>query len=769
MKHTMSILLTLVLILSVGITGCSSPAAPTAVPKPIVVNPASPFTYDVVPETFQISVTKDGKTEIASEPQPIRKVSNVQRVGDKISWTYPDDGLQVQLTRAKDALEVQMTSTAAKSITWPTLSGDSYMIPWGEGKWIPSHDQHWRAFLADESLSFNESFSMRFMTVNKSQYAIMYVLDNPYNNTVDFTVDPRITISMTHDFPSINPDKSYNFRIYVTDNDPVAIAGIYKNELVAQGKFTTLQQKAANNPNIEKLYGAPHIYMWNKSLLSEEDILWPKLKSKLDKPFLDWITSHLPRASDEGKEQAAQFRAVMKQDYYDKYQKNSMIGGFNALLQSKDFYQPEIFKSLDQATEALIAQGIDKLNPVQLFELNKRLLKAKLGDAVVEVDHWNEKNTVQLLQQFQQAGMTKAWLGLSDWTAAYMNPEFVKKAAELGYLIGPYDSYHSIHQEKTGDWETAFFPDASLYADGTITKANGEKKTGFLKKGRLLNPTLSLPSVKQRMQEIMGTGVAFNSWFIDVDAAGDFNDDYTPGHETTEAQDMQAKLDRMAYIRDEQHMVIGSETGNDYASQTIAFAHGMEAPVIKWGDADMRTNKQSPYYIGGYWGPPGQIPERYNKQVPVKELYDHIYIDPTYSLPLFKLVYNDSVITTAHWEWGSFKIKGEVGTRMLKELLYNVPPLYHMNERAWNINKQRITDYLKVWSPFHAEAVQKSMTDFKILSEDRLVQQASYGDQLQVTANFSDHKVKVGSETIPARAALIIRHGERTWFQAPQE
>jgi len=769
MKKTMYTLFILLLIFSIGVTGCSSPMSQADESDPILVDRAAPFTYDVVPETFHITVTKDGKTETASEAGPKRKVANVKRDGGTISWTYPNDGLQVHINQTNHALEVQITSTTAKSITWPTLNGTSYMIPWGEGKWIPSDDPNWKAFLSDESLSFNESFSMRFMTVNKSHYAIMYILDNPYNNTVDFKVDPRIAISLTHEFPSINPDKSYNFRIYVTDNDPVAMTGIYKSELLEKGKFTTLKQKAADNPNIEKLYGAPHIYIWNKSFLSEDDIRWSKLKSKLDQPFLDWIVSTLPSVSDEGKEQAAQFRAIMKQDYFDKHQKKSIIGGFNALLKMTHFYQPEHFKALDPTTTARIAEGVDQLNPVQLFELNKRLLNSKLGDAIAEVDRWNAENTDQLLQEFQQAGLTHAWLGLPDWTAAYMHPDFVKKAADMGYLIGPYDSYHSIHQTKTGDWETAFFPDARLYEEATITKANGEKKTGFLKKGRLLNPTLSLPSVKQRLQEMMGTGLAFNSWFIDVDAAGDFNDDYTPGHETTEAQDMQAKLDRMAYIRDEQHMVIGSETGNDYASQTIAFAHGIEAPVIKWGDADMRTNKQSPYYIGGYWGPLGQIPERYNKEVPIKELYDHIYIDPTYSLPLFKLVYNESVITTAHWEWGSLKIKDEVGTRMLKELLYNVPPLYHLNEHAWQLNKQRITNFLKVWSPFHAAAVQQPMTDFKILSEDKLVQQASYGDKLQVIANFSNRKVNVGTDTIPPRAALILQDGQRTLFQASQE
>lgn len=50
-------------------------------------------------------------------------------------------------------------------------------------------------------------------------------------------------------------------------------------------------------------------------------------------------------------------------------------------------------------------------------------------------------------------------------------------------------------------------------------------------------------------------------------------------------------------------MVVGSEGGNDFASSTIAFAHGIETPVIKWDDEDMRKNKTSPYYVGGYYSP----------------------------------------------------------------------------------------------------------------------------------------------------------------------
>jgi len=83
--------------------------------------------------------------------------------------------------------------------------------------------------------------------------------------------------------------------------------------------------------------------------------------------------------------------------------------------------------------------------------------------------------------------------------------------------------------------------------------------------------------------------------------------------------------------------------------------------------------------------------------------------------------------------------------------------------------KQRISNYLKVWSPLHAAAVKQPMTDFKILSEDKLVQQATYGDKLQVIANFSNRKVNMATDTIPPRAALILQDGHRTLFQAPQE
>ncbi|MFS0918263.1 glycoside hydrolase [Brevibacillus sp. 179-C 1.1 NHS] len=764
MKRTVILLIVFALMLQV-VVGCESNAATGQVQT----KQHADFTFDVKPETFEVFIERDGVKESASEPMPARKVTNVQKGEQEIAWSYPDDKLDVLIRKNDDHLQITLTSTGAESFSWPTVKGSSYTLPLGEGKWIPADDSKWQSFLKEESLSFAESFSMRFFAVNKSKYALMYVVDNLFNNTVDFAVDPTIRFTFSHEFPTINPDKTYGFRLYVTDNDPVSIAGVYKAYIKEQGELLTLAEKAKANPNVEKLYGAPHFYLWNKSFLSVHDVKWNGLKTKLNESFIGWLEQILAGNGEDGKESIQQFREIHKQDYVADYQKKAIINGLNYVLRSREFYNPKLFTNVDGKAKELIGKGIDSLTESQLYDLNKRLLKSVLKDVVPPVEEWGNADSTELLKEMKAAGIDQAWIGLPDWTAAYMKPEFIQQANDTGYLIASYDSYHSIHKEENPEWNTAIFKDKSLYENATITKKNGEKKAGFLQQGRLLNPTLSLPSVKQRMDEIMSNDVAFNSWFIDVDAAGDFNDDYTPEHTTTEAQDMQAKLKRMDYIRDEKNLVIGSETGNDFASQSIAFAHGIETPVIKWADPDMRKNKQSPYYVGGYWSPAGEIPERYTKQVPLKEEYRHVYIDPAYSLPLYKLVYNNSVITSHHWEWGSLKIKGEVGTRMLKELLYNVPPLYHLDKKMWDAKQALITNYLKVWSPFHEKAVQQEMTDYRVLSEERLVQKSVYGDDLQVIANFSEKDFTYEDQVVKARSALIIDGNDRKAFLAPAQ
>ncbi|OCT11867.1 hypothetical protein A8709_28800 [Paenibacillus pectinilyticus] len=761
-------------ILCLSLTGCwggdSSQPSPsidvhsTPSETASVKTAIEPFTFEVDPETFAIDIIKDGVHIPASVPLPKAPVTNVVRIKDSVKWTYPNQ-VNVSVVKQNEYLDIRIESIGAAQFQWPSVKSDSYILPFGEGKQIPAADVSWREFLKDQTLSWSESFSMDFFAQSKSQLSLVYVVTNKFNNDIHFDASPDVTFQFTHDFPSLNKDKSYGFRLYVTKNDPQQIVQPYKNYVSEHGKIVTLQEKAKLNPNITKLYGAPQIYLWSETILTDPDVKWTQLRELLPKlgPWLSKLLSHTTDGSAEFDQVVKQ---LSKQDYLDNYQKKVVLTALNQVLKMRELYNPTQFPTPDEEARKLIGLGVDKLSEEKLYDLNKLLLKSVLKEAVSPVLDWGQADSTKVIQEMQEAGIPNAWLGLPNWSSGLMNPRMVSEANKIGYLIAPYDSYHSIQEKGDPSWNTAFFPDTSLYENATITGQNGKKVAGFLQRGRKLNPTLAMPSVKDRVAGILQDGIGFNSWFVDCDATGEIYDDYTPAHLTTQQQDLNDRLARLDYFAKEKNMVVGSEGGNDFAASVIAYAQGIESPVIAWGDPDMRDKKDSPYYVGGYYARDGGIPERYGKPVPIKPLYEHVYMDPAYSLPLYKLIYNDAIITTNHWEWGNNKIKGEEADRMLYDLLYNVPPLYHLDRVTWEKDKASMLDFLNVWSPFHREAVLHPMSEFTILTEDRLVQSARYGDELKVLVNFSDSQVTVAGEVIPAKSAVLYQGKQRKVFEA---
>ncbi|OUB36695.1 hypothetical protein BK708_02405 [Bacillus thuringiensis serovar yunnanensis] len=737
-----------------------------------VVSQYKNFTFDMNPATGELFVEKDGVKENASLPLPKKKITNLIKKDNCISWSYPDDQIDVKIEKKESYLNIKLKSTkseGANEFTWPKVSAESYTLPLWEGKNIPSNNSDWKQYLKDKDFSFIESFSMRFFTLNKPKYSIMYIANNMYNDNIHFNADSNIQFSFTHQYPSINKNKEYGFRLYITDNNPVSMANIYKNYIKETGEFKTLAEKAKTNPNIRKLYGAPHIYFWNHPGISIENIKWDKFTQKMDEPLINWIAQLLQQHIEDRSED---FENVMqdinKQTSINKSQQKVIVNAINQILKLEQLYNKDIFSNPDAQTNELLKKGIQNLSEQELYTLNKGLIKSKLTDVVDEVRAWEQKESTDVLHDMQKSGIKKAWIGLPNWANGLMNPQMVEQANKLGYLIGPYDSYHSIHEVGNSDWNTASFKDKTLYEKATISNKKGEKIKGFAQKGRKLNPTLALPSVKQRVNDILQNNIPFNSWFVDCDATGEIYDDYSPDHTTTQEQDLTARLQRMKYISEEKHMVVGSEGGNDFASNIIAFAHGIETPGI-WPDPDMK-DKQSPYYVGGYEfsSPNGAIPELNGKTIPIKTIYKNIYNNPVYSVPLYKLVYNDSIITTHQWGWGSFRIKDEIGNRMLSEMLYNVPPLYNIDKNEWEKNKSIITSYLKVWSPFHEKAVTKPMTNFEVLSEDRQVQCTIFGNNMKVIVNFSNQDFKYNNENIKAKTAIVYDGKEKRILEVPK-
>ena len=763
------------LLIPAVLTGCApkalpEPAAPSAYESENIIQPKTaglPFDFQVHPEDFSLTFQVEDQILKVSEGLESRNVADWKEEQGRISWRYPDDEIAVSLVPENDYLSVTITSEKEgdHSFTWPSISAGSYYLPLGEGKRVPAADTAWQEYLDGQEFSVLEQLSMPFWIASSGSHLVLFIMENPYRTRLNFTVDSGIEFSVSHEYPKIDPERTNRFRIYVTENNPAQAAKLYRNYVIENGAFKTLEQKAEDNPEIRKLYGAPFIYLWGDYLISAEDISWPSFRRLDDNPVTDYLLSFADRL-ENGPEFTAALKEIKEQDYVAEYQKDIICSYISQLLKQDGFWDPSVFTKSSQKLDSLLSQGYDSLNDTEKIQVHKLALSVNLPQIFTDAATWMDSSTVDLLHDLSESGINEAWIGLTSWEQAFAKPELVTAAKEQGYLIASYDSYHSIHEPGKEQWITARFNDPKLYVEATIQDKTGQKERGFQNVGRKLNPVLSLPAVRERMEDIMSNRLPFNSWFIDCDATGEIYDDYSPSHLTTQQEDLAARLERMAYIRDQYRLVIGSEGGNDFAASDIAFAHGIELKTFSWMDEDMKNNRDSEYYIGKYYNPKGGVAEHFSKQIPVKEQYYTVFVDPKYDIPLFKLVYNDSVITSYHWDWSTFKIQGASQDRMIREVLYNVPPLYHLDDVEWEKYKEPIVSHHLVWSPFSKQASALEMTDFTLLSEDGSVQKTVFGQTLTAVANFGDSPFEYETITVPDHS-VFIQSGQESFVYTP--
>lgn len=249
----------------------------------------------------------------------------------------------------------------------------------------------------------------------------------------------------------------------------------------------------------------------------------------------------------------------------------------------------------------------------------------------------------------------------------------------------------------------------------------------------------------------------YSYYFVDCDAFGEYYDDYTPERTVSQRQDVESRLKRLEWISNKFGVPIGSEGGYYMFATIISIAEGIFTPVIGWGDPDM-TNKASKYYLGRYY-PPDE-PEVVFKPTELKDIYVHLYFDPRFRLPLYEAVFHDSVITSAHWDYSSLKFSNVEKMSAITEILYQVPPLYHLNLSVLERNKDKIIRHSQLFGRTHSYSYKYTMTGFEFLTSDRGVQKSTFGD-LVLVANYSKENYTYKGTKIPCNSILILKDGHK--------
>jgi hypothetical protein len=733
------------------------------------------WSVKISPNTLKTTAELPGSTQILLSqglfnPGP---VSGMVKKAGQAKWVLDSVGIEINIKLSQKVLgtpygelSVRFSSDTVGSFTWPVVQKTANMKaliwPRWEGCYIPLDNPRWQEYLVDSGeLDTLEGLSMPFWGLDCGNFSLTYIITNPYNNVIHFQqASDSFGFKFTHEFTSLTSVKEFGFLIRLSDNEPpVEPAKQFRQWLIDQGKFVSMKEKVRKVPNAARLLGAAHVYLWGDTPFSRHDLPGAKWRSFCKKLIEQ---SRAAEASPGKKikqlmtpEYWAQVVEIAGTQWPSQYLKSQVANELSRLLSIKDFYDKASWQgvTLPEESVKLLEKNRDTLSSAELCRMNSLILYAAFEQFMLPPELWGDGVSIKMLNRFKEDDFDRMRLCVADWKGIEKRPAVAEKANQMGYLFGTYDSYHSIHDPSargTDDtWATAQF-DRKLFETGPIVRKNGSKRGGFKGIGFKLSPIAARPYVEKRVRENM-KNVPYTYYFIDCDAYGEVYDDYSPLHRASQADDVETRIDRLAWISNTFGLVFGSEGGSSYAAGVIHVAEGMFGPVFGWGDPDLK-DKNSDYYLGQYYPPDG--PKVFVKQVPMKERYQYFYYDPRFRLPLYETVFHDSVVTTHQWANGSLKYSNVLDTVALTELLYMVPPLYHMNLDEFDKYREVMKRHYAFFSPLHRKAGFAQMTDFNWLSADRMLQRSVFDNDVELIANFAQESRLYQKHEIPARSVL---------------
>jgi hypothetical protein len=676
------------------------------------------------------AVLPDGRTVPISAPQrELGDASEVVQDATGGHWLLPARRISVAVSLKDQAFNIQFVTDQPGKFAWPISAAPeeevSYIVPKGEGFVVSPRDPIWLSKAWPQHLDTMADFSLPLWGVMGHGWTLTYLLSNPFDNDFSFRDTGRgVAWGLEHEFKRNWQKKEFGFAIVLGGESPVEPARVFRQRLVDAGQFVSMREKIAKTPDAARLLGAPHAYLWSLGVLGRDDVRdWKVLAHQLAGPDATGVGGAVRKRI--GAAAIAELRPVENSGRPSQFQQREILVAFDAVIR-------------DGASPETVGR-------------NKALVYAAFPEAFASVATWGDAVSPKMFEKLRAKGFDRFWLGISGLSEIKGMPEAAAAARKAGFLLGPYDSYDSIHAPGEADtWETAQF-DAELFDKGAIVGPDGKKEAGFKKKGYWLSSIAARPYVERRVARTFADS-PFNSFFMDCDATGDLRDNYSTAFPATQADDMRERLARMQWVVDQYHVPIGSEGGQWYAAPVIHFAHGMMTPVFGFFDARF-NDKASQWFLGGYWPP--DAPAIFLKPVPLPDDYRAIYFDPRVRIPLFQTAFHDSVITTHHWSRPSLKFSNVRRTDELLELLYNVPPLYHLSLDELERNPAFLTRHYQFFSPLHRLTALLPMTGFSWVTSDRMVQKTTFGNDIEMIANFRSvdftEGVRIPAESIVAR------------------
>ena len=328
-----------------------------------------------------------------------------------------------------------------------------------------------------------------------------------------------------------------------------------------------------------------------------------------------------------------------------------------------------------------------------------------------DAPHWTRDNTgaIGFAGRLKAAGIDRVL-----WSQQQAGP-VVSQMNELGFLTGRYDIYQDVWGPDNPDaWENH-----DGWPDDLVLDAGGRPVPGWVDRGAkdyvggVISSGRSLVWEQKKVPADLADH-PYGARFLDTVTASPLREDWSPAHPLTRSEDKANKFELLDWLAREKHLVVGSETGFDFAVPALHYFEGMMSI------APFRL-PDSGYDLTGAKTPSPEFRE--------------FQLGPQYRIPLFELVYHDCVVS--YWYWGdsSNRVPELWDERDLFNALYGTGPLWIVDPKIWSQYESRFVQ------SFQAASVSRhtgysEMLSHEFLTPDHTVQRTTFADGTVVTADF---------------------------------
>ncbi len=352
-----------------------------------------------------------------------------------------------------------------------------------------------------------------------------------------------------------------------------------------------------------------------------------------------------------------------------------------------------------------------------------------------------------IADKLKKLGIDRAMFGLFFDRDSQYAEELYKT---YGYLSTQYDNYNDVlnpelleiipnnrfnncgyTQRRSTD-----YPNGVQILKGDVMAPAWELRglDGKMHAQNTLCPSVAVQRMREEIPEILKKYPYYKGRFLDVFGQG-ISECYSKEHPMTLEECLSIKKGAYDFLTS-LGLITGTEDCMEDLVDNLIYSEGLHSPVY------FRIENAGRRHAELY---DAEATESIQKKM----------LNPACRVPLWHLVYHDSIIAFPYWGDSTAACQEVLRQRILFACLFGCPPLYSFTATNFPMIEKAIAESYQKITRVHEKVALLPMTDYEVVTEDYQVQKTVFGERYEVIVNFSDSAYDYHGTQISAKDFLF--------------